>query len=87
MIDMSTIEKFRVYCIAEKRAPAGTLCSYLPEHAILADFAQIITDFGHIKEVLTQDFAPIQQDRNTFVIEGNSGSVSTSRIDAPSALL
>ena len=41
-------------------------CLIIRKAAILADFAQIITDFGHIDEVMAEFQIATQQDRNAF---------------------
>jgi len=68
------IHLHRVFTVAakprlKKRVPAGTLCSIGQKARILADFAQIITDFDDIKEVMTEFASLVQQHRNQFVIK------------------
>ena len=52
----------------EKKVPSGTPCLISRKAAILADFAQIITDFAHIHEVMAEFRLAMQQDRNTLSI-------------------
>ena len=68
------IHLHRVFTVAakprlKKRVPAGTLCSIGQKARILADFAQIITDFDDIEEVMTEFAFLVQQYRNQFVIK------------------
>jgi hypothetical protein len=53
----------------KKKVPAGTLCLICQKGAILSDFAQIITDFGNVEEVMAELDALVQQHRYQLVIE------------------
>ena len=53
----------------KKKVPAGTFCSIGHKARILADFAQIITDFNDIEEVMTEFASLVQQYRNQLVIK------------------
>ena len=52
----------------KKRVPAGTLCLICQKARILADFAQIITEFGIFEAVMTELGSLMQQYWNQFII-------------------
>ena len=65
----------------EKKGAGGHPCLFCQKARILSDFAQIITDFGYVKDVVAKLDSFVEQDRNQLVEPSfESGSASTSSV-------
>ena len=53
--------------VPEKKGAGGHPCLFCQKARILSDFAQIITDFGYVKDVVAKLDSFVEQDRNQLV--------------------